>query len=314
MNGKAVSGMVLLILLASILSIRIDTTQASDATSCITDGTNDWIGGTGLDFMDITSACIVDVDYFTVRFEMSVADNIPEDPSPMFIGYVWGLDLDQDGIFNEFPPYAPDYTDLNVRVAFDPDPTHGPVFGWHGFIDGKHGPQILYESFSIIANNVSFTLSLSEIYDPTSFLWQASTVGSIDGTNLPSDVAPDFGLPRASWSRTPVISATMDINPDTLNLKSKGKWITCYIELPEGYNVFDIDVSTIMSNDTTPMDSYAPAEMGDYDEDGILDLMVKFDRQEVIALLSAGEATLAITGEVDGTPFEGSDSIRVIDE
>ena len=313
MNGKAVSGMVLLILLASILSIRIETTQASDATSCITDDTNDWMGGTGLNFMDITSACIVNVDYFTVRFEMSVVDNIPENPSPMFIGYVWVLDLDQDGIFNEFPPYAPDYTDLNVRVAFDPDPTHGPVFGWHGFIDGKYGPQILYESFSIVANTVSFTLSLSEIYDPTSFLWQAGTVGSIEGTNLPSDIAPNFGLPRASWSRTPVISATMDINPDTLNLKSKGKWITCYIELPEGYDVFDIDVSTIMMNDTILAELH-PTEIGDYDTDGVLDLMVKFDRQEVIALLGAGEATLAITGEVSGIPFEGSDTIRVIGE
>lgn len=107
MSRKTVSGIVLLILLASFLSIRIKTTQASDATSCIIADTNDWIGGTGLDFMDITSACIVNVDYFTVRFEMSVADNIPEDPSPMFIGYVWALDLDQDGIFNEFPPYAP---------------------------------------------------------------------------------------------------------------------------------------------------------------------------------------------------------------
>lgn len=313
MSRKTVSGIVLLILLASFLSIRIKTTQASDATSCIIDDTNDWIGGTGLDFMDITSACIVNVDYFTVRFEMSVANNIPEDPSPMFIGYVWALDLDQDGIFNEFPPYAPDYTDLNVRVAFDPDPTHGAVFGWHGFIDGKYCPQILYESFSIIANTVLFTLSLSEIYDPTPFLWQAGTIGSIEGTNLPSDIAPNYGLPRASWSRTPVISATIDINPDALNLESMGRWITAYIEFSEGYNVADIDASTILLNDTIPAELH-PTEIGDYDTDGALYLMVKFDRQEVIALLGAGEATLTITGEVNGIPFEGSATIRVIDK
>jgi hypothetical protein len=40
--------------------------------------------------------------------------------------------------------------------------------------------------------------------------------------------------------------------------------------------------------------------------------MVKFDKAEVTALLGVGEATLTITGEVNGTPFEGSDSIRVI--
>jgi hypothetical protein len=45
---------------------------------------------------------------------------------------------------------------------------------------------------------------------------------------------------------SPVIAATIDINPGTLNLRSKGKWITCHIELPEGYDVSDIDVSTVM--------------------------------------------------------------------
>jgi hypothetical protein len=41
------------------------------------------------------------------------------------------------------------------------------------------------------------------------------------------------------------IIASIDIKPDTLNLKSKGNWITAYIELPEGSNVGDIDCSTI---------------------------------------------------------------------
>jgi len=111
-----------------------------------------------------------------------------------------------------------------------------------------------------------------------------------------------------------VIAADLDIEPDTLNLRSKGKWVTAYVELPDRYNISDIDISTIMLNDTVSVDSEAPAGIGDYDEDGILDLMVKFDRQEVVALFSVGEATLTITGEVDHTPFEGSDTIRVIDE
>jgi hypothetical protein len=50
----------------------------------------------------------------------------------------------------------------------------------------------------------------------------------------------------------------------------------------------------------------------DHDENGILERMVKFDKAEVTASLSAAEAILTITGEVNGTPFEGSDSIRVI--
>lgn len=209
MNKIVLLTMVSLVVLStfSIFAPKVEAEENNlllTSSACITDDTNDWIGGIGLDYMDITSACIVNIDYWTVRFEMTVVGDIPEDPSPKFIGYVWGLDLDQDGIFNEFPPYAPDYTDLNVRVAFDPDPTHGDVFGWHGFIDGKYGPQILYESFSFIANTVSFTLSLSSIYDPISFLWEVATVGSVEDTNLPSDIAPNYGLPRASWSAHPL--------------------------------------------------------------------------------------------------------------
>ena len=109
------------------------------------------------------------------------------------------------------------------------------------------------------------------------------------------------------------ISATIDIEPNTLNLKSKGKSVTAYIELSEGYDASDIDISTVELNGEIPAELH-PTEIGDYDEDGILERMVKFDRTEVMALLSVGEATLTITGEVNDTPFEGSDTIRVIDE
>jgi len=125
----------------------------------------------------------------------------------------------------------------------------------------------------------------------------------------------------------PVITATIDIDPDTLNLKSKGKWITCHIELPESYNVSDIDVSTITLNETVPAELY-PIEVEDYDQDGIPDLMVKFDRAKVIQFILSNlkypafervfpslviEAKLTVTGQLcDGTLFEGTNTIRVI--
>ncbi|MCW4052763.1 MAG: carbohydrate binding domain-containing protein [Candidatus Bathyarchaeota archaeon] len=109
----------------------------------------------------------------------------------------------------------------------------------------------------------------------------------------------------------PHIDGSIDIAPDTLNLKSEGKWITAYIELPEGNDPSDIEVSTIELNGEIPAELH-PTEIGDYDADGIPDLMVKFDRQDLIAILNAGEATLTITGEVDGIAFEGTDTIEVI--
>lgn len=116
------------------------------------------------------------------------------------------------------------------------------------------------------------------------------------------------------WGSLPsTIPATINVFPSTLSLKSNGKWITAYIELSENYDATNIDILTVKLNGEIPAELH-PTEIGDYDTDDIPDLMVKFDRQDVIALLSAGEATLTVTGEVDGTPFEGTDTIRVIDE
>lgn len=55
------------------------------------------------------------------------------------------------------------------------------------------------------------------------------------------------------------------------------------------------------------------AEIGDYDSDGIQDLMVKFDRRTVENLVSAGgEFKITITGRLsDGKKFAGSDTIQV---
>ncbi len=112
-----------------------------------------------------------------------------------------------------------------------------------------------------------------------------------------------------------IIPATIDIDPDTLNLNSSGTWITCYIELPtgHGYDVEDINISSIILNETVPAEP-EPINISDYDEDGIPDLMVKFNRQDVIAILDPGDnVEIKITGELlDGTKFEGIDYIKVI--
>jgi len=118
------------------------------------------------------------------------------------------------------------------------------------------------------------------------------------------------------------IPSTVDIDPDTLNLKSNGQWITAYIELPEEYSVSEIDVFSILLNGSIGVDPEAPMAIGDHDTDSVPDLMAKFERAAVIALLGThdyGEDTgksvdvaLVITGEAAGMPFEGVDTIRVL--
>jgi len=121
-----------------------------------------------------------------------------------------------------------------------------------------------------------------------------------------------------------VLTATVNIYPQALNLRSRGKWITTYIELPEGYDIHDINFSSIMLEESVPAE-LRPVAIGDYDEDSIPDLMVKFDRAEIISYVLANvnmtelfeerfmTITLTITGYLnDDTMFMGSDTIKII--
>jgi hypothetical protein len=105
----------------------------------------------------------------------------------------------------------------------------------------------------------------------------------------------------------------INIDPDTLQLKSEGKPVTCYIELPPGFDVSDIDVSTVTLNGQVPA-QLSPVEVGDEDADGVPDLMVKFDRAATCAIVEVGDAVqITVAGQLsDGTEFEGCDKIRVI--
>lgn len=115
------------------------------------------------------------------------------------------------------------------------------------------------------------------------------------------------------------IEASIDIKPDTLNLNSKGKWITCYIEL-EGTDPSTIDITTVKASEIRNYTVDIPAvirplEVGDEDGDGIQHVMVKFDRSEFQdAITTTGHVTVTIEGYVTlvgNFRFEGSDTIFI---
>jgi RHS repeat-associated protein len=106
------------------------------------------------------------------------------------------------------------------------------------------------------------------------------------------------------------VEADVEIEPETLNLASQGRWITAFIELPEDYHAADIDPESVMLNGVVPAEK---SRIGDHDRDGVFDLMVKFDRQHTASLLGPGDAVeITVTGIVDGRLFAGADAIRVI--
>jgi N-acetylneuraminic acid mutarotase len=110
------------------------------------------------------------------------------------------------------------------------------------------------------------------------------------------------------------LGVIVDIDPNTLNLKSNGKWITCYIEMAKWCDVNDMDISTIKLNNVIQAES-TPTEISDYDYDEIPDLMVKFDWANAIQILEPGkDVEIIITGKLNDYSFEGNDFIRVIKE
>jgi len=110
-----------------------------------------------------------------------------------------------------------------------------------------------------------------------------------------------------------VISAAVDIKPETLNLNMQGKWITAFVGLPEGYNITDIDPSTILLEGL-----FSPAWSN---VEGNR-LMVKFDAPSVIDYLwtllyhmggNRIRVELTIRGKlINGMDFSGSDTITMM--
>ncbi len=104
----------------------------------------------------------------------------------------------------------------------------------------------------------------------------------------------------------PPCSAYLNIDPDTLNLKSRGRWITAYLTT-ENCGAQDIDPSSLLLNDEVK-----PAW---WDIQNNTTLMVKFDRAAVQAILHVSDSVdIKITGQWKrGGSFEAHDAIRVID-
>lgn len=129
-----------------------------------------------------------------------------------------------------------------------------------------------------------------------------------------------------------VIPAFLEIDPDTINLKAKGDWITAYIEISETQWFPDVD-STKIDIDTVKLNIYlkqnnkvsaenSPAYafvtdptlyITDHDGDGKLERMAKFNLANVQDILQLGDGwSIEVTGSLnDGRPFYGLAFVKV---
>ena len=110
-----------------------------------------------------------------------------------------------------------------------------------------------------------------------------------------------------------LVEAALDFDPDSLNLKSKGRYVTCCLGLPDGYDVADIDVGSLVIEDGG---DGIPALRSAIDADT---LIVKFSRRTLIAALKASDLVLPAAVDIvvsgvliDGTCLTGIDTIVVV--
>jgi len=335
MRRKAVSGTVLTLLLTSMLASAFNIQAISLTTAFIPIGTGISHVYNGIPFEIITNMLVVGspdtpypyatdtisltgytADKIHIIQHASYADNVPDGVTVGHIniyykdGTLDTLDLIM-GI--NIAEWAYDRPELQPYLQHTKIP---PAYSFWTNIDSAYyyWGHYFYVFIDVEEKPLDY---LQLVLDPASYTNQ-----TYYGYASPTWFA--IAIDAITIETPPVITVTIDIDSDTLNLKSRGKWITSYIELPEGYNVADINVSTLMLNETISAE-LRPIAIRDYDNDAIPDLMVKFDRAKVISYILANvnmteliekrsiTVTLTITGKLyNGTPFQGSDTIRII--
>ena len=156
------------------------------------------------------------------------------------------------------------------------------------------------------------------------YLTQWGLYGSGDGEFVyPSGAATDASgdvyvadtgnnrIQKFGPAPTPIAMA-FDFTPNTLNLASRGLWVTGFLEPPSPFAASDIDIASIRLNGTVPVDPAAPTALGDHNSNGVPDLMVKFNRAAVELTASQGDSVpIIVTGTIGSDSFVGTDYIRV---
>jgi len=202
--------------------------------------------------------------------------------------------------------------------------------------DGYHPDTLIFNTSSLNGTYINITL-IDVVTDTAIAVYYGSSSSETDLTGMTgisqqlrlsanfqfdNKTAPalyDWSLNWSANRTVPKKEGCVDIDPNTLNLKSQGNWITVYIEPKDGRDPENINVSTvIIYNASRPNETVAaelwPTTVGDHDNDSLPDRMVKFDRAGVQAIVGVGNnVTLWVEGYYeDGTHFKCSDAIRVI--
>jgi hypothetical protein len=150
----------------------------------------------------------------------------------------------------------------------------------------------------IFGDNQTYTgidlLSSLSVDDYHLYAWANNTMGLVGTASVQFTV------------RT--TSLTVEISPQTLNLKSNGKWVTVIITFPEDISADEVDIESLELEVDGETISAIWARVGE----GVL--MVKFSKDALKEIVDGtGEVEIHVSGDlVGGGTFGDSDTIKVI--
>jgi nitrous oxidase accessory protein NosD/Tol biopolymer transport system component len=206
---------------------------------------------------------------------------------------------------------------IKENIVFSNGDGIGDALWWHGF--GEHRiyhNDVLDNRVQIFGHKDSVNFQYWDNGYPSGGNYWSDYSGqdsNQDGIGdephmLIGEARDNFPL-KKPWNR---VQAEVGIDSDWLGLDSKEDYANVYIELPAGLPVNDIDVSTLLLNDSV-LPEKKQSFVGDYDEDGIPDMMVKFSNRDLSQVLQSKEdVVLTVSGKLkNGLPFEGRRPLKI---
>lgn len=168
------------------------------------------------------------------------------------------------------------------------------------------------------------TFVVTGLTGSTTYYFAIKAEDEADNVSLLSNVATATTLaPVVEPEPEPVYDLNnieMNLTPETLNIKSQGRWITVHLFLPAGYLASNVDISSIKLNGTLSpnlnfkgLNRFYAGELAQGSRSS--SIVIKFSRSEIVNLIGSttGSKTITITGKMkDGKTFSATDAIEVI--
>ena len=195
-----------------------------------------------------------------------------------------------------------DFTGLHSgSTSLAHDSNDNPHIGYYEWIDNSRG-NLKYAKWS--GTNWSIEIADSD-GDVGAYASIAIDINGYPHVSYFDDTNNDLKYATKAKLAQATRSITLDIDPDTLNLKSKGRWITAYLTTENAY-ADDIDALSLLLNDVIRPEWW--------DIQNNTTLMVKFDRAAVQTMVPVSDSVdIKVTGQwTNGESFEVHDTIRVI--